>query len=76
MNFYEYITENKKVVNTLFHNGVLSFNILTNLSIYQYYLDMRELGYSKSLSITSTSDKNKVSIKTVYNIINQFEVEV
>jgi hypothetical protein len=76
MNLHEYITENNKVVNTLFQSGVLSASVINNYAIYQFYLDSLEVGNSKSMSIELTLYRFEISRKTIYNIINQYSEEV
>ena len=76
MTLYNFIKSNKSVMNTLLKCGVVSLSVFNNLEIYQYYYDLRVLEYAKSLSITQTMNHFKVSQKTVYNVLNQFEEQI
>ena len=72
MNLYDYITEHKKIVNTLVRSGVVSLSIVNNLGVYDFYLDNIKLNRSKSMSIVLTMERFNISQKTIYNIIKTF----
>ena len=76
MNLYEYLTDNKKIVNTLVKCGVVSLSIINNLGIYQFYLDNLEVGNSKSMSIELTKIRFDISQKTVYNVFKTFTEDI
>jgi len=76
MSLYNFITDNKKVVNTLFKNGLLSTSIINNYAIYQFYLDSIDNGNSKSMSIELIKDRYDISTKTVYQILKQFSESI
>ena len=76
MSLYNFITDNKKVVNTLFRNGLLSTSIINNYAIYQFYLDSIDNGNSKSMSIELIKDRYDISTKTVYQILKQFSESI
>jgi len=76
MSLYNFITDNKKVVNTLFKNGLLSTSVINNYAIYQFYLDSIDNGNSKSMSIELIKDRYDISTKTVYQILKQFSESI
>ena len=72
MTLHEYLTNNKRVINTLFKSGMLSASVINNYSIYTFYLDSLEDGNSKSMSIELIRMRYEISSKTIYYIIKQF----
>ena len=76
MTLYQFITKNKSIINTLFKGGVLSYSVINNYAIFQFYLDALENKNSKSMSIEMTMKRYDISNKGVYRVINQFSADV
>ena len=76
MTFYQYITENKVVVSTLYRCGVASGTIIRDYEIYSYYLDVLELGNTKSMAFSKSKEYFKISRKKMYLILERFTAQV
>ena len=73
MNIYKYIQKHIKVVNVLYNAGFIPFEVKYHMDIYKYYSDCINLNVKKKSAILLTMDYFKISQRTVYNVLKQFE---
>lgn len=54
------------------YNGVVSPNVVANMKVYEYYLNIKSQYDKKRTAITVVSDDMKICERTVYNILKDF----
>jgi len=76
MTLFEFLNENKAIIDTLVKQGVLPCTILNHIEIYTDVLKEQKNGSKKTDSYWEVADKRKIHYNTVLNAVVKMQATV